>query len=47
MLGTYLSQTINSGTFVQSSFSTNSGGTTYNITAVKDAAPLGGTQTMG
>lgn len=46
VLGTYFSQTVNSGSFVQSATS-NIGGTTYNSSTVQDAAPLGGTQTVG
>ncbi len=46
VLGTYFSQTVNSGTFVQVA-TPNIGGTTYNSSTVQDAAPLSGTQRLG
>jgi hypothetical protein len=47
VLGTYFTETVNSGTFVQASTSTTIGGTTYSSVTVQDAAPLGGTRTVG
>ena len=47
VLGTYFTETVNSGTFVQAATSTTIGGTTYASATVQDVAPLGGTRTVG
>ena len=46
VLGTYFTKTVNSGTFVQAT-TNNIGGTNYSSGTVQDAAPLGGTRTVG
>jgi hypothetical protein len=47
VLGTYFTETVNSGTYVQAATSTTIDGTTYASKTVQDAAPLGGTRTVG
>jgi hypothetical protein len=47
VLGTYFTETVNSGSFVQAAASTTIGETTYASKTVKDALPLGGTRTIG
>ena len=47
VLGTYFTETVNSGTFVQAATSTTIGGTTYASKTVQDVASVGGTRTVG